>query len=133
MSRGFGWIQRAVVRVVMNAERPLTYAEIFDRILGDPPLARCGLPFERSLRRTIQREIGKNNLIAIGSGGRADPHRYYLHPGMIASIGAQDSARAEGLYETLRKDPDAEAAILDLLLAQADDKVSVHSEHLDAT
>ena len=43
--------------------------------------------------------VSGGELIALGSGGRADPHRYFIHPIIIGMMGK--TPEADALYNAL--------------------------------
>lgn len=95
MSRGPGSLQRAIFGTIYEHGKPMTFAEIRNiafpegtyagdmaRILGP-----SNVGVVRSLRRAIQKMVEQEILVAAGKGGRADPHRYSIHPFVAAMCG----------------------------------------------
>ncbi|MDA9405563.1 hypothetical protein XH80_01865 [Bradyrhizobium sp. CCBAU 45384] len=59
---------------------------------------------ERSARRALHGMVKAKALIALGDGGRAEPHRYFIHPLLIGFW------KDETLQAALKADPGAKAA-----------------------
>jgi hypothetical protein len=107
MSRGLGWVQRTLFHTIRRHGKPMTFGEIraaFLREFDAPPENRLTTSFERSLRRALHNMTSNGPLIAVGGGGRADPHRYFMDPMLITIVSKTDE---EGLawLEALEADP----------------------------
>src|SRR5262249_14951208 len=119
MSRGPGKLQQAVFGTIAKHGEPMTFAELRDlafpqgtyvrdmaRILGPSNVGRV-----RSLRRAIQGMVKSETLVTSGRGGRADPHRYFIHPFLAALCGISSKADAnlgKLLLEARPQIPDGE-------------------------
>ena len=66
-------------------------------------------PLERSLRRALQRMVRDDVVIAIGDGGRADPHRYFVHPKIMREMCSTEE-EFTALLEVFAADPGASKA-----------------------
>src|SRR5262245_55987941 len=95
MSRGPGQLQRAIFETMLEHGKPMTFAELRNiafpegtyagdmvRLLGASSASNVGVI--RSMRRAIQRMVEQEVLIARGSGVPGDPHRYSIHPFIVA-------------------------------------------------
>jgi hypothetical protein len=107
MSRGPGWVQRTLFHTIRRHGKPMTFGEIraaFLRDFGAEPGMELTPSFERSLRRALHNLTSNGPLIAVGGGGRADPHRYFMDPIVIAMA---SKTAEEGLawLEALEADP----------------------------
>jgi hypothetical protein len=89
MSLGLGRLQRALFHTILQRRRPLTFAEI-RAIARKNPKCCMNPTFERSMRRSIQTMVRDGALIAIGAGGPADPHRYFIHPSVLGARGDKE-------------------------------------------
>jgi hypothetical protein len=92
MSRGLGLMQRYLMMLINAHGKPVTFAELRGIILkanGVPAGDTMRQSPERSLRRALHSLVRDQALIALGGGGRADPHRYFLNPMMVAMGGNQ--------------------------------------------
>jgi len=85
MSRGPGRLQRAIFSILRHNLKPMTFTEI----MGPPPEHGCGFHpyFIRSVRRALRRMVDDGDVMAIGAGGPRDPHRYCVHPFVVALFG----------------------------------------------
>lgn len=92
MSRGHGWMQRYLVGTIIRHGKPITFGELRGCAI-DPRLGFLSSSEERSLRRALQGLVRDKTLIALGGGGRADPHRYFINPLIAAMVG--DKAQFE--------------------------------------
>jgi hypothetical protein len=114
MSRGLGKLQRYLLGLIRRHGKPLTFAEMLQRIWiesherGVPIETRIRPSAEPSLRRALYSLTSDKILIAIGDGGRAEPHRYFIHPLSIGMMGETEEAQA--LKQALEADPGADAA-----------------------
>ena len=92
MSRGPGWLQRYLFRTIAQHGKPITFAELRNIALAsERKLLRPSCPSdERALRRALQGLVRDKSLVALGSGGRSDPHSYGIDPVIIMMIGKQD-------------------------------------------
>jgi hypothetical protein len=91
MSRGHGRLQRAVFQTILERRKPMTFEDIRAVVRQDDDLpqgARLAASFERSLRRALHGLCAEGALIALGKGGRAEPHAYSIAPFMVAAMGA---------------------------------------------
>jgi hypothetical protein len=87
MSRGLGWMQRYLFETICTHGKPVTFADLRAIILNAdnaPPDHVLRQSVERSLRRALHSMVRDKTLIAIGGGGRGDPHRYFLDPVCVA-------------------------------------------------
>jgi hypothetical protein len=78
MSRGWSKLQRVLLKVVADANKPVTYAEIVSGAMqsvggNDPTLPPDR---ERSLRRALKNLCDRQDLFTRGSGRPGDPYRY---------------------------------------------------------
>jgi len=92
MSRGQGKLQRSIWGTILQHGKPMTFAEM----RGGPHI---GDSFERSARRALQKMVKDDVLIAIGTGGRGQPFRYFPHPFLIGMM--DDKAKARELLQAL--------------------------------
>lgn len=92
MSRGPGYMQQYLFKTIMAHGRPITFAEL-RRIAID---GNGFLTFseERSLRRALHTMVRDGAIIALGKGGRADPHRYAVNPMVAAMAGINEEFEA---------------------------------------
>jgi hypothetical protein len=112
MSRGPGYVQRYIFGLLMQNKKPMTFAEILARAYppgsfnGDMAKALGGANVGgvRSLRRALQKMIKDGTLIALGEGGRAAPHRYYIDDMLLAMM-VKDEAEYEEMTRWSRPDP----------------------------
>lgn len=108
MSRGPGWIQRALYLTILHGHKPMTFANIRDHIAKarDYPPGVTMLPdFQRSVRRALKRMVDDQAIIALGKGGPADPHRYCPNPMLVAM--ACDAQTYERVVAMINADPAA--------------------------
>jgi hypothetical protein len=106
MSRGPGMMQRYLFSTISIHGKPVTFGELRDIILkadGAPAGAELRPPIERSLRRALHSLVSEEILIALGSGGRADPHRYSLNPIVVAMAGGDFDAVIAALEADRRR------------------------------
>jgi hypothetical protein len=111
MSRGLGRLQRGLWETIQQHGKPMTFEEmraVIRQVFEMEDGAKLYPPFERSLRRALHRMVDNGGLIAIGSGGRADPYRYFMHPMVIAMAMPEET---ETLMERLAADPGANEAL----------------------
>jgi hypothetical protein len=101
-------MQRYLWGVIGQSDRAMTFAEIaarafpegsfeadMARALGGSNVARV-----RSLRRALRKLCNDGVLLAIGEGGRHEPHRYCLDPVSVAMTGdKEDYAKANAVVE----------------------------------
>lgn len=118
MSRGPGALQRALWTMIRQHGKPMTFNDIRADIRKQ--VDKDGTKYsslewsllysslERSLRRALQRMVRDDVVIAIGDGGRADPHRYFIHPLIIGMMGK--TPEADALLQALEADPGAGVA-----------------------
>jgi hypothetical protein len=110
MSRGLGRLERYLCMMVGAEKKPFTFAELRDIILETNRDAYDGAKielrpsFERSLRRALHRLVSTEIFIALGSGGRADPHRYFINPRLIVARNGDDQSRFDALMSALEAD-----------------------------
>ena len=69
------------------------------RVCIEPNPAPRRASFERSARRALQKMVKDDVLIAIGTGGRGQPFRYFPHPFLIGMM--DDKAKARELLQAL--------------------------------
>jgi hypothetical protein len=113
VSRGLGYVQRFLWAIMCQSDKPMRFDEIAARafpegsfeadmtkVLGGSNVARV-----RSLRRALREACDDGVPLAVGKGGRRDPHRYCLDP-MFAAIVLEkdDYRRASAVVEA---DPEA--------------------------
>jgi hypothetical protein len=78
VSRGLGYLQRYLFSMLLNAGKPMTFAEI--RRIAKPHENGYDPHLERSIRRTLKKLVDDRTVIPLGRGGPGDPHRYCIHP-----------------------------------------------------
>jgi hypothetical protein len=81
MSRGFGKWQRWLIAAIRRHRRPMSFEQIREAVLletGAPEGYRLLPSPERALRRALHGMVKDGGLVALGMGGRAEPHRYFL-------------------------------------------------------
>jgi hypothetical protein len=82
MSRGCGQVQRALLAFVMNAKRPVAYAEIIAELLQasgvNDPTVKLQPSRERAIRRALKGLCDRDLLSALGTGRPGDPYRYTM-------------------------------------------------------
>jgi hypothetical protein len=96
----------------MHTKKPMTFAEILAcayppgsfegdmaKTLGGSNVGRV-----RSLRRALHKGVKDGALTALGKGGRADPHRYYIDAVVLAMI-TKDKAEYDELTRWARERP----------------------------
>jgi hypothetical protein len=73
--------QRWIFATLCQQGKPMTFAEL--RTLAEPDaalgLALRGDSLESSLRRALNGMIRDKIIVALGTGGRADPYRYAIN------------------------------------------------------
>jgi hypothetical protein len=108
MSRGPGYLQQYLRAEIGGRKKPITFSAIRARILRDLDHPE-GPTFERSLRRALRGLVDAGVVMALGDGGRGDPHRYCINP-LAAAIGGTEKqyARAQAALES---DPGGNAAM----------------------
>jgi hypothetical protein len=107
MSRGLGYVQRYVFILLMNAKKPMTFAEILAqaypdgsfesdmaKVLGNSNVGRV-----RSLRRALHKGVKDEVIMTIGKGGRAEPHRYCIAPIALAMLAKDNDEFAEMMQQ----------------------------------
>jgi hypothetical protein len=105
MSRGLGKLQRALFAAIQRHGKPMTFDDIRAAATGDGGFL-LATSFERSIRRSLQRMVRDDGLIAIGDGGRADPFRYFIHPRVMRAM-CDTEEQFDALLEVLAADPGA--------------------------
>lgn len=73
--------QRWIVYTIRRHGKPMTFEEIGRAGLdqaGAPPDARLRPSAARSMRRALHSMVKDGAIVALGAGGRAEPHRYFL-------------------------------------------------------
>jgi hypothetical protein len=116
MSRGHGYIQDYLMKIILHSPDPLTFAEIMAiafpegsyesdvaKIIGESNVGSV-----RSLRRALKRLCDDGSIMMIGKGGRGDPHRYWVDPMMLALSG--DKEWYEEVCKRIEADPALTAA-----------------------
>jgi hypothetical protein len=91
-------MRQYLLGVIGQSDKPMTFAEIAARafpegsfeadmtkLLGASNVARV-----RSLRRALHKLCDRNVLLAVGQGGRGDPHRYCFDPLFVAIFGDKE-------------------------------------------
>jgi hypothetical protein len=91
MSRGLGKMQRLILSTLLQEAQPITFAE-----LCGAPVATLHPAAIRSARRALAAMVKDGAVIAVGSGGRASPFRYVLHPRIKAAAQANTTERPVG-------------------------------------
>jgi hypothetical protein len=94
MSRGPGYVQCNIFKLLMQTKKPMTFADIM--ACAYPPgsfegdmakeFGSSGIGRVRSLRRALHKMVVDGTLTAHGKGGPADPHRYYFNDIFLAII-----------------------------------------------
>jgi hypothetical protein len=95
MSRGHGYLQRALFEAVAHNDKPITFSEIRRIVLRDgfdehDPKAKLNPVFERSLRRSLKALTDDSTIMALGEGGPGDPKRYWLNPLLVGMSGNKE-------------------------------------------
>ena len=119
MSRGPGALQRALWTMIRQHGKPMTFNDMRADIRKqcDKDGTRYSSlewsllysSLERSLRRALQRMVRDDVVIAIGDGGRADPHRYFVHPKIMREMCSTEE-EFTALLEVFAEDPGASKA-----------------------
>lgn len=81
MCRGLGMWQRWIFSTIRRHGKPMSFEDIGAAALretGAPPDAKLNPSPARSMRRALHGLVKSGSLVAIGTGGRAEPHRYFL-------------------------------------------------------
>jgi hypothetical protein len=91
-------MQRYLLDVIGQSDKPMTFAEIaalafpegsyeadMAKVLGSSNVARV-----RSLRRALRNLCDSSVLLAVGTGGRRDPHRLLPDPLFAAMVGSKE-------------------------------------------
>jgi hypothetical protein len=90
----------------------MTFGEIRAHILqamgANDPDTKSRSTTERSIRRSLHRLVSDGMLLALGHGGRGDPHRYFLNPMMVAIAGDEQSF--DNVSAAIEADPDGNRA-----------------------
>jgi hypothetical protein len=80
MSRGCGQLQRMLLGCVVNAKKPVTYAEIAAKLLQaagvNDPTVKLRPDRERAFRRALKGLCDRGLLSALGTGRPGDPYCY---------------------------------------------------------
>jgi hypothetical protein len=78
MSRGYSQGQRGFLSLILNAEKPLTYAEIIAILLQasgvNDPTAKLRPDRERSIRRALNGLCKRGAISTLGTGRPGDPY-----------------------------------------------------------
>jgi hypothetical protein len=77
--------QNPVAVAVARAFPKGSYEADMAKVLGGSSVARV-----RSLRRALRNLCDSSVLLAVGTGGRRDPHRYCLDPLFAAMVGSKE-------------------------------------------
>ena len=81
MSRGWGRRQKDLFFYIRDdAAGPMTFEEIAKALYQIPDGRVLRQPIERSLRRALRRLVDDTLVLALGPGGRSNPHRYLVAP-----------------------------------------------------
>jgi hypothetical protein len=86
MSRGLGRLQRAILALICDHGKPITFEEIRALVRKEAPNLPPDHWLWRSLRRALHRLVLDGELITLGEGGRADPQRYFFHPMVLYQV-----------------------------------------------
>jgi hypothetical protein len=80
MSRGLGMWQRWLIETIRRHRKPMTFEEIGRAALKQAGNEDGRVPPSptRSMRRALHGMVKDGGLVALGMGGRAEPHRYFL-------------------------------------------------------
>jgi hypothetical protein len=91
MSRGCGQVQRMLFTSVVNAKRPITYAEIVGGLLQasgvNDPHAKLRSDRERAIRRALKGLCDRDLLSTLGSGRPGGSYRYTLNTICVVCLG----------------------------------------------
>jgi hypothetical protein len=96
-------MQRYLWQTICTHGKPMTFAEIRNVAANAtilPGSMKLIPSAERSLRRALQTMVRDESLIALGSGGRGDPHRYFLNP--LVAVVAGNKAKFDAWSEALQ-------------------------------
>jgi hypothetical protein len=106
MSRGNSKIQNTLFISFLKIGKPVTFDELCRMLISwgdkDPNTVKFKPSKIRSLRRSLQGLRRDELLITLGSGGRADPFRYFIHP--MNAI-AMEPEKTEQIIGALEKAP----------------------------
>jgi len=112
MSRGPGYIQRNIFKLLMHTKKPMAFAEIM--ACAYPPgsfegdmakqLGGANVGGVRSLRRTLHKMIKDGTLTAFGKGRPGDPYRYYFDAIALVMI-TKDKAEYEEMTRWSKERP----------------------------
>jgi hypothetical protein len=78
MSRGLGWLQVYLLRMLRNSDKPLAFADMLR--IAKPFEGEYRPHMERSMRRALKGLMKDCTVIPLGVGGPSDPHRYCFNP-----------------------------------------------------
>lgn len=98
MARGPGYMQRYLLRVIGQSDKPMTFADLAARAFPEnsfeadmtKALSASNVARVRSLRRALCKLCDNDFLLSIGKGGRRDPRRYCLDPMFAAIAGSEE-------------------------------------------
>ena len=76
MSRGHGLRQRSLLALIQDADGATTFQEIAQALC---PQELSG-SVRRSMRRALKGLVDEGAVLALGAGGRGEPHRYCINP-----------------------------------------------------
>jgi hypothetical protein len=116
MSRGPGYVQQYLTRLVLGSEKPMTFADILARAFKEGSYEADmtealggGFTLVRSFRRALKCLVDDGTIIAIGEGGPGDPKRYWVNPMMVALFGEKE--RYDAITATLVAEPGGQDAM----------------------
>lgn len=102
MSRGLGWMQKYLVRMIRQNRKPMTFEDIRAFALkGAPVDTIVRVSAARSMRRALHSLARDKFLMVIGEGGPSDPFRYVTHPLFVGAIRATNPDEGHELEKAL--------------------------------
>jgi hypothetical protein len=108
-----GKLQRELFGIIFDYGKPITYTDIVARLCAvepsEVPLIRSS-SLARNIRRAIHSMVQRSELIALGKGGREEPHRYFFHP-MFLAVREKTDPAVPPLQAALNADPGLMLAI----------------------
>ena len=113
MRRGFGIIQRCLFASIRDADKLMTFEEVAQTLYPEAfkPGYELRASMRRSTRRALKKLIDDRDILALGKGGRGDPHRYCFNPIAFLQIKEAKIDRFEAGLKLLEGYPQVHNAV----------------------